>query len=281
MKHLIISMLALLGLPLWLHAQADKTIPEAVDLGLSVKWADRNVGALEPAEPGNLYAWGEVLPKEDYSWMSYKWTHPSYQSPYFFGYRFEKYIPNETDSWITDPRYQEGDYSGFEVSVFVDRDRTYWTNTKRDGLTRLKASDDAASMNINAQWRTPTAKEWEELMDNCTFVLTDVPGILGFKLTSKKNGNSIFLPVTGRGEGTMKPIPGFQSGYFHSLEGEQLAQTRGYYWSSDVFVGNYADVTDKYTCRAARYFYFNAAGTYDLWYLFRFFGLAVRPVLDN
>ena len=30
---------------------------EAIDLGLSVKWADRNLGANSPDEVGTFYAW--------------------------------------------------------------------------------------------------------------------------------------------------------------------------------------------------------------------------------
>lgn len=33
---------------------------EAVDLGLSVKWATCNVGATSPQELGGLYGWGDV-----------------------------------------------------------------------------------------------------------------------------------------------------------------------------------------------------------------------------
>ena len=32
----------------------------AVDLGLSVKWADRNVGAASPEDYGLCFAWGET-----------------------------------------------------------------------------------------------------------------------------------------------------------------------------------------------------------------------------
>ena len=35
----------------------------AVDLGLSVKWANCNVGASTPEEYGDYFAWGEVHPK--------------------------------------------------------------------------------------------------------------------------------------------------------------------------------------------------------------------------
>lgn len=40
---------------------------EAIDLGLSVKWASKNVGANSPEEYGDYFAWGETEEKEDYS----------------------------------------------------------------------------------------------------------------------------------------------------------------------------------------------------------------------
>lgn len=46
---------------------------EAVDLGLSVKWASCNLGASSPEEPGELYAWGETTTKEEYLATNYKW----------------------------------------------------------------------------------------------------------------------------------------------------------------------------------------------------------------
>jgi hypothetical protein len=36
------------------------TTPDALDLGLSVKWATRNIGANKPEERGDFFAWGEV-----------------------------------------------------------------------------------------------------------------------------------------------------------------------------------------------------------------------------
>ena len=47
--------------------------PEYVDLGLSVKWATFNVGASKPEDYGDYFAWGETEPKEEYSWVNYKW----------------------------------------------------------------------------------------------------------------------------------------------------------------------------------------------------------------
>ena len=48
---------------------------EAVDLGLSVKWANMNVGATKESGFGTYFAWGEVKPKKYYSWGTYSWSH--------------------------------------------------------------------------------------------------------------------------------------------------------------------------------------------------------------
>lgn len=45
----------------------------AIDLGLSVKWADRNIGASAPQQSGDYYAWGETETKREYSAQNYKW----------------------------------------------------------------------------------------------------------------------------------------------------------------------------------------------------------------
>ena len=47
---------------------------EYVDLGLpsGTLWATYNVGATSPYEKGQYFAWGEVEPREDFSWESYK-----------------------------------------------------------------------------------------------------------------------------------------------------------------------------------------------------------------
>ena len=49
------------------------SIPEYVDLGLSVKWATFNVGATSPEDYGDYFAWGETETKDKYSWATYKW----------------------------------------------------------------------------------------------------------------------------------------------------------------------------------------------------------------
>ena len=43
---------------------------ELVDLGLSVKWATKNVGANSPSDYGGYYAWGETSIKDSYDWSN-------------------------------------------------------------------------------------------------------------------------------------------------------------------------------------------------------------------
>ena len=62
-------------------------IPDAVDLGLSVRSASFNLGASTPEGTGNFYAWGEtsVKPADESNWKGYKlcedialWTFKKY-----------------------------------------------------------------------------------------------------------------------------------------------------------------------------------------------------------
>ncbi len=46
---------------------------KAVDLGLSVAWAEMNVGAVTPQDYGSYYAWGELTTKDDYSEEAYRY----------------------------------------------------------------------------------------------------------------------------------------------------------------------------------------------------------------
>lgn len=46
---------------------------QPVDLGLSVRWMSRNLGANSPEESGNFYAWGETNTKSDYTPETYQW----------------------------------------------------------------------------------------------------------------------------------------------------------------------------------------------------------------
>ena len=137
---------------------------QAVDLGLpsGLKWASCNVGAEKPEDYGNYYAWGEVLPKEDYSWITYKYANGD---------------SNKLTKYCNDASKGDNDFT--------------------DNKTTLDTDDDAAHVNWGGSWRMPTDAEWQELQDNCTWTWTTQNGINGYQVTSQKNSNSIFLPGAG------------------------------------------------------------------------------------
>ena len=83
----------------------------------------------------------------------------------------------------------------------------------------LAPEDDAAHVNWGGDWRMPKIDEMDELRDNCTWTWTTQNGVNGYKVTSKKNGNSIFLPAAG-------------DRYDNSLV---QVGSRGIYWSSSLF----------------------------------------------
>ena len=142
-------------------------IPEAVDLGLSVKWAPFNLGASAPEGYGDYFAWGETAPREEYDFGTYSLCDESYNS-------LQKYN-NNSDYGIVDDK------------------------------TVLEPEDDAAHVNWGSSWRMPTDAEFTELIQNCTCTLTTLNGIHGIRMTSNVEGytdKSIFLPASGSRVGT-------------------------------------------------------------------------------
>ena len=159
---------------------------KAVDLGLSVKWANMNVGAEKESDYGDFFAWGETtgyssvfanpMTDHDFSWANYKWSAGSKD-----GSKFSKYVPST----------QSGYWGGAGTP---------------DNILKLESADDAAAVNWGSDWRMPTYTELKELRDtksnttDYTWTWTTVDGHRGWKITSKKSGttgNSIFLPAAG------------------------------------------------------------------------------------
>lgn len=136
---------------------------EYVDLGLpsGLKWATCNVGAESPEDYGDYFAWGETSPKSDYD-----------------TYKYYSSSTDELTKYCTDSDYGP-------------------TDTK----TTLDLIDDAARVNLGGSWRMPTSAEQDELREKCTWNWTTLNGIKGYKVASKSNGNSIFLPAAGYRDG--------------------------------------------------------------------------------
>ena len=167
--------------PLSPYMSVGGNVGEAIDLGLSVKWASWNVGASASEEYGDYFAWGETDSHTwDYDWTSYKWCNGS-------NLTMTKYCNQSSFG-----------YQGF-------------TDNKKE----LDLEDDAARANWGGNWRMPTDVEWTELRNNCTWTWTTQNGVKGV-LVMASNGNSIFLPASGCRSGTLLPEVGSLSYYWSS-----------------------------------------------------------------
>ena len=177
-----------------------KEDPGFVDLGLSVKWSTRNLGASLSSDYGDYFAWGET-------------------EPY--------YAPGYAQS--TTPVWKSGKTSGYSLSSYKWCKGTYETFTKYnnsssngtvDNKTVLETSDDAAHVILGDNWRIPTDSEWSELRTNCTWITTTLNGVNGRLVTSKINGASIFLPAAG----------------YRSYTNLSDVGSSGVYWSSSLYI---------------------------------------------
>ena len=133
-----------------------------IDLGLSsgLCWATHNLGATEPEGEGLHFAWGEIEPKENYSYNTYKWAN--------------LLEDNEYIKYVTKDRYG-----------FVDL------------RTTLDPSDDAANEALASKWHIPTLQDAEELLRECTVEKLEYKGVEGYYIKGP-NGNVIFLPAVGK-----------------------------------------------------------------------------------
>ena len=136
---------------------------------------------------------------------------------------------------------------------YTDGNSTTYGKTMND--ISGNAHYDAATANWGGDWRMPTKAEQQELLNNCTWTWTKQNGVNGYEVTSKKNGNSIFLPAAGYRYGS-------------SLYG---AGYSGYYWSSAP--SDYIDVIGAY------YLSFNS-DSHSMDGSRRRDGLSVRPVIE-
>lgn len=58
---------------------------------------------------------------------------------------------------------------------------------------------DAAKTNWGGSWRMPTPEQFEELKSCCEWTWTSLNGVNGYKVSNRRNGQSIFLPAGGIG----------------------------------------------------------------------------------
>lgn len=136
---------------------------EYIDLGLpsGTLWATMNIGANNPEDYGDYFAWGETEPKDDYNWNTNKWGYYDENSKL----HITKYNTNS-------------DYGPVDNKIELDTE------------------DDAAYVNWGSSWRMPTMVQIKELINKCSWEWTTRNGINGYRVIGP-NGNELFLPATG------------------------------------------------------------------------------------
>ena len=131
-----------------------------IECGIS-RWALCNIGAENPEDYGNYYAWGEIEPKEEYLWTNYKYAKGSSD-------KLTKYCNNA----------KYGNHG------FTDKKMT------------LEPKDDIAHISWGGNWRMPTRTEWDYLLyTNCT--RTTRNGVEGYEFVGSDGASLIFLPAAG------------------------------------------------------------------------------------
>lgn len=131
---------------------------EAVDLGLSIPWANMNLGAASQEEKGDYYAWGETETKDTFTFENYKWADLQ-KNDYYSKYNIDESCGSLDYKYALDPE------------------------------------DDAAHVMLGSKWRIPSSAEIDELVEKCTTVSETLEGITCIKFTGP-NGNSIYIPTS-------------------------------------------------------------------------------------
>ena len=117
----------------------------------------------------------------------------------------------------------------------------------------INTENDLAKKMWEDQWRMPTEGEIEELVDSCDWTYVNDGDVKGYLVKSRKNENSIFLPLTGKREGY-----------------DVSNQNVGFYWS-----GILAENKENAVMLSIR-----EAGT-NKTEMLRSTGLAIRPVYGD
>ena len=148
---------------------------EAVDLGLSVKWATHNIGATNLIDTGYSFEYGNPTPITTLNRYK-RWSSKIVQ-----------------DNQVISTTNMSGDDIYGNNPLSAPENPTYYT-----GLGTLPAANDMATQTLGNGWFTPTYDHYTELLRNTTMSIyllqPDNKWILKF---TAKNGNYILLPFCG------------------------------------------------------------------------------------
>lgn len=189
-------------------------VPDAVDLGLSVKWASFNIGASRPVEYGGYYQWAGTEDISDTS-INLDWNNCPYHTDSNAKTGWTKYISSDNSSYLS------------------------WAGNP-DDKTVLDPEDDVAHVKLGGKWRMPTRSEWKELISGCYVEWVTLNGVYGMKFTSRKEGYSdkwIFLPAAGIRSGNDLKYAGSDVFYWSSSLNTGLPNFAYYLYDASGTVG--------------------------------------------
>jgi hypothetical protein len=131
--------------------------------------------------------------------------------------------------------YQWGNLDGHDGEDGYDFSSTHYAETPGSQVSAsvLPLANDAANDTLGGCWRIPTLADFNELIDTnyTTWLWTTINRVDGYRITSKSNGNSIFIPVTGHID---------QNGTL------QNNTAIGEYWTADSYNFQYAFICSVY-----------------------------------
>ena len=117
-----------------------------------------------------------------------------------------------------------GDYFAWgEISTKSNYTSSTYTFTELPNI--LPLTNDVANVLWGSGWHIPTNEEQDELLntDYCIWTWTTLNGVNGYEITSKINGNSIFLPAAGsHGELGLWEV-GYEGNYWSSCSGWMIS----------------------------------------------------------
>ena len=233
------------------------TVGTAVDLGLpsGTLWATCNIGATNPEDYGDYYAWGETQTKTSYDWSTYKW------------------MDSAVNDWTGCTKYQAAD--GQTDVVWYDSEG----NFIGDGKTELETSDDVASQTWGGKWQMPTEAMMDELKSQCYWVWTTTYN------GKSVNGYIVYKAKSDTDKGVKVYSDGTPSSdYDVATDPHLFLPAAGYRWGSVLYgAGGFGRYWSRSLSPAdsnvAYYLYFSSDYVWGNRALNRDNGFAVRPVV--
>ena len=159
---------------------------------------------------------------------------------------------------------------------------------KKDNISGDTNYDVATTWNVgkNSGWRMPTKAEVQELIDNCDMEWTTYKKVQGLRVTSRINGNTMFLPAAGNKYGKKVYSNGIGGCYWtgDSAEEEEVDPERNEEEEEGIGEGDYEELTAEEKANAWRFHFNNSEDEGKVPHNEAgrcFYGRSVRPVKDN